>query len=401
MLMDALSTAQRARTAAWAEEWIARGGPTGQVDWSRFEEAARRCYELAGLRWHGNVVRFDSPLALAKAAPAVGHYADVPGLTRHERFWTDVWQRAFGAASFGVWQSHDITAEVRRLVSEPVRRQARDEVGRPVHERTCLADVVYHQLVDLERRSRVKWAHPASRTWVADAASLSFFRDVGGLELPAGMWERLEALAAACTSACMWWSTRRVVGVCDPPVAIHRDDAGRLHHAEDRAIEWPDGWGIYSWHGTTVDRWVLARPLERISAGTLAIEPRVEFRRVLSERLGRERLLWIMGAAELHSDDYGVLWDARRLPGMTVDRCRWVEVIDASPEPIGSDLPPLDAAWAQRLRAMTGAGPLPGRRYRRYLIPVSTEPRTARAAVAWSNRMPEDEWDFRRMRGIS
>ena len=37
--------------------------------------------------------------------------------------------------------------------------------------------------------------------------------------------------------------------VSDRPIAIHRDNDGRLHNPDGLAIEWRDGWGLHMIHG--------------------------------------------------------------------------------------------------------------------------------------------------------
>jgi hypothetical protein len=88
--------------------------------------------------------------------------------------------------------------------------------------------------------------------WWGSPSYVSFLRDVCGLELSTEIAEAALAYQGTCESACWWWPHCDFVMVCERPTQINRDAQGRLHSASGPAIVWPDGWGVHSWHGTTV-----------------------------------------------------------------------------------------------------------------------------------------------------
>ena len=47
----------------WIAGWVAWGNAAGPADRDRVEAGIRRCYELSGVRWHGQVVWVESPFA--------------------------------------------------------------------------------------------------------------------------------------------------------------------------------------------------------------------------------------------------------------------------------------------------------------------------------------------------
>jgi len=56
------------------------------------------------------------------------------------------------------------------------------------------------------------------------------------------------------------------------------DEEGRLHCEDKKALEYPDGWGVYSWHGVRVPDFVIEKPggtkvhYKRFSDGEKKIE---------------------------------------------------------------------------------------------------------------------------------
>jgi hypothetical protein len=71
--VDCLTAEQAAQLPAHAHRWARIGLRTAAADRPAFEAAARRCYEHAGVPWHGHVVWVDSPLVLLIAAPAAAY----------------------------------------------------------------------------------------------------------------------------------------------------------------------------------------------------------------------------------------------------------------------------------------------------------------------------------------
>jgi hypothetical protein len=67
--LETLTATQNAQMPAHAKKWIEIGLSTGAADRATFEQAARRCYEHAGVPWHQNVVWVSSPWVMALAAP--------------------------------------------------------------------------------------------------------------------------------------------------------------------------------------------------------------------------------------------------------------------------------------------------------------------------------------------
>jgi hypothetical protein len=65
------------------------------------------------------------------------------------------------------------------------------------------------------------------------------------------------------------------------PAPGEPDDV-RPHHDTGPAVVFPDGWGVYAWHGTRVPSWVIDDP----TADRIAAEPNVEVRRCAVERIG-------------------------------------------------------------------------------------------------------------------
>lgn len=207
--------------------------------------------------------------------------------------------------------------------------------------------------------------------WYYGGAWTSFFREVCKLEIPGDTWDRARAYEGTIESACWWWPHRRFVMVCERPVAIHRELANpdvvrgwgshRLHCEDGPAVVWPDGWGVWSWHGVRVPQHVIEQP-ELITAQQVLAEQNAEVRRVMIDRMTPERFLGELDAEPVQQDDYGKLW---RVELADDEPLVMVELDNSTVEPDGST--------------------------KTYFLRVNPECRTALEAVSWTfDQKPSD-----------
>jgi len=193
---------------------------------------------------------------------------------------------------------------VHRAVGDAVRDVVDVAVGDAVHDVVDVAvggavhdavrDAVHRAVRDAVGGVVYWWRYLGGQHWAAWGASLAYYRDVCGLQLPGDLWERARAYDAA-QSAGWWWAHRDYVIVAERPRVLHTERVApdgwgshRLHCATGPAIAW-DGWALHYWHGRRVpasliegDGWTV----EQILA-----EPNAEIRRCAIERIGWERLV--------------------------------------------------------------------------------------------------------------
>jgi hypothetical protein len=134
------------------------------------------------------------------------------------------------------------------------------------------------------------------------------------------------------------------------------DEQGRLHDWDGLpAAEWPNGHGLYFWHGVEMTESAGRNP-DAVTPARVLGWANAERRRVAIERMGLERLLKAVEARVVQEDDYGRLWRAER----EVDGEPFVavELVNATEEPDGTR--------------------------RTYFLRVPPRTRTARHAVAWT-----------------
>jgi len=176
----------------------------------------------------------------------------------------------------------------------------------------------------------------------------AFARDVLGLTSEANPTPQLKV----AEHVCWWWPFENICVVSERPTKLCIDDEGRLHCEDGKALEFSDGWGFSSWHGTRIpDEWVTTDKNELDPALALTW-PQIEQRRCAAEIIG---------------------W------GKVLERVKY-KVIDNNPDPhvgmlISVDLP--DAPDSRFLKALCGTG-------RTIALPVPNNMTTAEEANCWT-----------------
>ena len=100
-----------------------------------------------------------------------------------------------------------------------------------------------------------------------------------------------------------WWAPWD--GICfvsDRPRVVKFDNERRLHCETGKAVEYSDGWGVSSWHGTRVpDEWLADK--KSLTAQVALKEQNIEQRRAACEILGWSRILKELDAKTIDHDN--------------------------------------------------------------------------------------------------
>lgn len=172
-----------------------------------------------------------------------------------------------------------------------------------------------------------------------DASWLAFYdamRRFGLVEETApfegGLWEM---------GHCGWWWPFDGVCICtERSLELHRDGQERgftLHREDGPAMVWPDGFGVYSWHGVLVPKLVIETP-DQITVEMIDGETNAEVRRIMLERFGLLKYFEAKNAElvdeslDLHRKPRRLL----RLPRDGEDPIMAIQLVNSTPEVDGT-----------------------------------------------------------------
>ena len=376
--LNRMSEEQQALLPVVRDEWIKAGLSTEPADRQKAKDGVRLAYEAAGLPPPSLFVWLRSPLEGAVGAELLSHLDSVAGLVeRQVREPSREQVRRF--VSFKGQVSERVGLEVWDQIYDPVYRHVltpvRDEVDHRVRQqvdhrvRGQVMEQITRQVGDHPACNRVRRLWPAgAQHGQHDAVDLGFFDLYRRLGLR--RVDRLEGLMTVARAAGWWWPFRGLVLLTERPRHLVRDGEGRLHSETGPALSYPDGFGVWAWHGVRVERDVIERP-QSLEPRRISEEANVEVRRVMMERYGLGRYLRAVEATkvdEVHEPPFPGLLDARlwRMEVARDEPLCMVELVNSTLEPDGSA--------------------------RSYVLRVPPDVQTAHQAVAWTFGMAEHEY---------
>jgi hypothetical protein len=278
-MITKLTYAQGAKFPDYVKKWTDIGLCTLPADRPRAEAAIRKLYELSELSPPREIVWVESPIVGAFAAAITA------------RILSENPSRFYSAVDSAVYSA----------------------VGSAV--RSAVRSISWHS-----------WM--GGSLWSAIASWIDFMRSELGVAIP----EIGQAYAETVESCGYWWPNKNFCIACERPLAIRRDEQGRLHSPDKKSIIWPDGWGLYHVHGIALPEWVIERPNE-ISVEKIDTEPNAEVRRVMMDKFTAPRYVAQSGIKPVHSDDFGLLY-CKEMPGD--EPLAIVKVVNSTAEPDGS-----------------------------------------------------------------
>jgi Domain of unknown function (DUF6745) len=359
---NTLTAEQTAALRAFRARWTTIWRSTEPADRDAAEEGARLAYRAAALKPPARFVWCEGPVALSHLTQRIS--------------------RADGA-------------NVKSAVIDRLHRQAASLVGRRIskHVQAAIASVVSPadallvsaaeavmrglacdtvSLLERVRQARaLSWnlrplfAQGGFRSSVAGQHDLlwlgtyDYVRNVPGLQVETeplvGLWLLARSLGWMQLHEHTCWLAER-------PNLLRGDARDRLHSAKGPALQYPDGWSVWTWKGVEVPQWIIEQP-ESVTLAAIDGEPDVQVRRCMIEIVTPQRYVALGGAVRVAEDDAGILW---RKVWWASDAWAAVEVVNATPEPDGT---------------------------RRHFFPqVPANMRTAREAVAWTYGLRENAY---------
>ena len=151
--------------------------------------------------------------------------------------------------------------------------------------------------------------------------------------------------------------------VCQHPTSQRLDEEGRYHNALGPSLTFEDATEIFSWHGRNVPRHIIEEP-DRITIEMIDEERNIELRTILIDRYGISKFLEDSGARVIQQDQYGTLFERH----FNNDEPLLVVMVkNSTPEPDGT--------------------------YKHYFLRVPPTTLTAKAGIAWTFGLTEEEYE--------
>lgn len=322
--INQLVSGQEALIPSFREKWEQIALSTEPIDRQEALEIVEKAYQCLG-RKQPKIIFCDSPASLRDA------------------FFSS------GLNSLGF----DLNGELERLLVDELKQ--RQSASKFAYWRS---DKIHWQHV-LERFPPFKVNFTAR---ISDAAFCDFCITVLNYSHSQKQWESFQQIS----SECGWvYFFENACVVCDRPRILQFDAENRLHAEGEPAIQFADGYSLYSCHGVTLpEQYGKVHP-HQWQSEWLLIEDNVELRRVLIQGIGYDRICQELQASELD------IWREYTLLKIDAD-------IDAyEPPDWDREAPPREPIYLLKMTC-----PSTGHIHALRVPPAMT---TAREAIRWVN----------------
>ena len=137
-----------------------------------------------------------------------------------------------------------------------------------------------------------------------------------------------------------WWSPfKDVCFISDRPMVTKMDAENRLHREDGAAIEYRDGWGVYSWHGTRVPgEWIKNK--KSLTATMALTWKNVEQRRAACEILGWVNVLEELKAKTINRDEDPEIGELLEVNIPDIGKERFLKVLCGTGRTFALPVPP-------------------------------------------------------------
>lgn len=275
--IEKLTPKQEALIPVYRKKWQKIALSTERIDRDKAEEVIKAVYALAEIK-EPKIIFCDSPY---QAGTAVISNLNNKQFKKIYFDLQDVIDRLFNKLG---WQSDRATQEIVKYVVSEIYRDVYEQVG----------SFMLALKQEIKNLAEIAWIQPVLLTPVC--SYFEFLTNVCGYPIEVTQWPILPLLAKNLSCFFLY---EEVAVICDRPLHLRFDHQNRLHAEGEAAIEYADGFSLYSYHGVTLpEKYGKVHP-RQWQAQWLLTEDNAELRRVLIQGIGYARICQELQVIEL------------------------------------------------------------------------------------------------------
>ena len=301
--IEKLSVEQEARLPEFRKEWLTTGLNTDPCDRQATEKAIKGIYEWCGQKAPEKFIWMDSPLGCQiflnlfkncsktkiEETDMWANLGDNLAANLGDKLWAHLWDNL--AVNLAAHLEDNLAVNLGDNLAVNLQANLGANLGAKLWANlgAKLGDKLKNNIkkLDLEYFNIKSWFFGGSlfSYWVA---WITFAKEIG-LKYPDKQQKGLNLMATLCKSS-FWWYPFKGFCVCsEKPKFIFREN-GRFHNVTGAAIEFRDGYKLWSIDGMTVTEQIVMMP-ETLTIQQIEDETNVEIRRIMIQRFGEEKYL--------------------------------------------------------------------------------------------------------------
>ncbi|KAF3889100.1 MULTISPECIES: DUF6745 domain-containing protein [Nostocales] len=271
--IEKLTPEQEALIPVYREKWRSILLSTERIDREKAAAAVQEAYALIGLS-APEIIFYNSP----------------------NEAWKKPWNWYAISEKFYLEDSDALLREVTNQLEDEVESKLYTEIAQQLQN--LWREMDFKLCWDIDIRDdfcvQFNWTTPVDLA--NNLSVIDFCYSVLNISPSQNQWSVCQRLAQNCG----WiFHSEGLCGICDRPTKLSFDQQQRLHAEGEPAIQFSDGYSLYSYHGVTLpEKYGKIHPNEW-QAQWLLEEKNAELRRALIQGIGYSRLLLELQATEL------------------------------------------------------------------------------------------------------
>jgi hypothetical protein len=183
----------------------------------------------------------------------------------------------------------------------------------------CWNRIVKECKLSKEDAKNFVWPYFSGNMWAGFFSFYTYCNEVLNIKYTEPVQKKFDVLKQM-TNFSLIYPLDDICVICDTPRKISVNKAGdALHNEKGPAVEYSDGFCVYSLNGVRVPKEIVETPWDKIDCKKILTETNAEVRREIVRKVGIERIISELGAEVIDKkDDYELLMlnlgDGRRRP---------------------------------------------------------------------------------------
>ncbi|MHC5737849.1 DUF6745 domain-containing protein [Nostoc sp.] len=277
-LIENLTPEQEALIPVYRERWRAIALSTERIDREKAAKAVKAGY-IAIRKQEPEIIFCDSP------------YAGLRIIIQKQlkpRLNTELFNQLL----------YEFANEVREQLAYQLQSQVTSQILTVVPpDLNILEDILRVELkIQLQQETNLRSPWFKAQLYSSACSWLDFYISVLNCSYNQIKWQALQLLVNYCSWILPY---EKICIVCDRPLHLRFDNENRLHAEGESAIEFTDGYSLYSYHGVNLpEKYGKVHP-QQWQANWFLTEHNAELRRVLIQGIGYARICQELQAIEL------------------------------------------------------------------------------------------------------
>ena len=285
-MIEKLSLSQEILLQETIEKWLVIGRSTLPINITKAESIINRFYKKLNIE-KPNYFIFSSPLMCILGWGTL-EFSRKSNKDKENQLWNQLGNQLWN--QLGNQLENQLENQLGNQLENQLENQLWNQLGNQLWNQ--LGNQLENQLENQlgNQLENQLWNYIVGNQWCYWKVFYSFVQQIG-VTYSNNDQELLNLWMDEATHLHWWFPYEKTCLISQNPIRLTMNSRGQLHADERMAIEYSDGWGLWSLNGVIMPEQFVKTPAEQLDPNVILKEKNVEIRRELIRKMGIERCL--------------------------------------------------------------------------------------------------------------